>query len=152
MQKEARWQLLPIFLVVCFLVFAFGGLFQPGPWYQALIIPPWTPPNIAFPIAWSILYLFIALAGWLIFASGNRPLQILWISQLVLNGLWSWIFFGEHWVLLGLVDIILIDILVINLVLKTRRAGLNWAAALMSPYLIWLLLATSLNAYIFLAN
>jgi len=151
-EPKARWQQLPIFFALCFAALAFGGLFQPGQWYQDLVVPPWTPPNIAFPIAWSILYALIAIAGWLIFASGNKTLQALWLAQLLLNGLWSWIFFGLHDLLLALIDIMAIDLLVINLILKARRAEQQVAAILLCPYLAWLLLATSLNAYIYLAN
>lgn len=150
--RGAAWRDLPVFLIVCLSVFAFGGLFQPGDWYAALILPPWTPPNLAFPIVWSALYIFIAFAGWLIFASDQKDLKILWIGQLVLNALWSWIFFGRHWVLIGAADIILIDILVVCLIVKAWSVGERGAALLLSPYLAWILLATSLNVYIALVN
>jgi len=150
--RSAAWRDLPVFLIGCFSVFAFGGLFQPGDWYAALHVPPWTPPNLAFPIVWSVLYFFIALAGWLIFASGQKHLKILWIVQLVLNALWSWIFFGQHWVLIGAVDIILIDILIGCLIFKAWILGERGVALLLCPYLAWILLATSLNVYIAVAN
>ena len=146
------WQSLLVFLLICFLVFAFGGLFRPGEWYLALNKAPWSPPNIAFPIVWSLLYTCIAIAGWQIYHRGNTTLKILWGLQLVFNALWSWMFFGQHWVLLGLVDIILIDGLVINLMLKARRVGLSSTSLLLVPYIAWLLLATTLNSYILLAN
>lgn len=147
-----KWPSLMVFLLSCFLVFLFGGLFQPGDWYATLNKAPWTPPNIAFPIVWVLLYICIAIAGWRIFHHGNQTLKMLWYLQLTLNGLWSWVFFGQHWVGAGLLNIILIDALVINLVLKARRAKLSVASTLMTPYLCWLLLATTLNTYILLAN
>jgi benzodiazapine receptor len=133
-------------------VFSFGGLFRPGEWYLALNRAPWSPPNIAFPIVWTFLYVFIAIAGWQLYHQGNSTLRTLWASQLILNGLWSWVFFGQHWVAVALVNIVFIDILVINLILKSRRAGLAMSSLLLTPYIIWLLLATSLNTYILLAN
>ena len=147
-----NWQSLAIFLLICFLVFSFGGLFRPGDWYLALNKAPWTPPNIAFPIVWSFLYLCIALSGWQIYHLGNTTLKTLWLLQMLLNALWSWIFFGQHWLLLGLLTIITLDALVINLALKARRLKLGFASLMLVPYITWLLLATSLNTYIVLAN
>ena len=147
-----KWRSLAAFLLTCFLVFSFGGLFQPGDWYATLNKAPWTPPNIAFPIVWVLLYICIAIAGWRLFHHGNQTLKVLWCLQLVLNGLWSWVFFGQHWIGPGLLNIILIDALVINLALKARRAELEVVSILLAPYIVWLLLATTLNAYILLAN
>lgn len=149
---RANWRSLLVFLLLCFAVFVFGGLFQPGEWYLSINKAPWTPPNFVFPIVWSGLYICIALAGWQIFFSEYVSLKALWLIQLLLNGLWSWLFFGQHWVSAALIDIIFIDILVINLILKTNRANLKLASVLLLPYIAWLLLATSLNTYIMLAN
>jgi len=149
---QEHWQSLAAFLLVCVLVFAFGGLFAPGDWYASLLKAPWSPPNIAFPIVWSVLYTLIAITGWQIFHKGNSVLKALWLLQLSLNALWSWVFFGQHWVLLGLLNLIAIDVLVINLALKAKRAGLGSVSVLLIPYIAWLLLATSLNAFILFAN
>jgi len=147
-----HWQSLAGFILVCFLVSAFGSLFTPGEWYESLNKAPWTPPNAAFPIVWAGLYVCIAISGWQIFHRDHPTLKTLWILQLILNALWSWAFFGQHWVLLALLNLIAIDALVINLILKARRLGLNSVSLLLTPYVIWLLLATSLNTYIFAAN
>lgn len=152
LRLKEKWPSLIVFLLICLAVFSFGGLFRPGEWYLALNRAPWSPPNIAFPIVWTFLYVFIAIAGWQLYHQGNSTLRTLWASQLILNGLWSWVFFGQHWVAVALVNIVFIDILVINLILKSRRAGLKMASLLLVPYVVWLLLATSLNTYILLAN
>lgn len=152
LRLKEKWPSLIVFLLICLAVFSFGGLFRPGEWYLALNRAPWSPPNIAFPIVWTFLYVFIAIAGWQLYHQGNSTLRTLWASQLILNGLWSWVFFGQHWVAVALVNIVLLDVLVINLVLKARRAGLKMASLLLAPYVVWLLLATSLNTYILLAN
>jgi tryptophan-rich sensory protein len=91
----------------CFAAISIGGLFQPGEFYQELNRAPWTPPNIAFPIVWTILYVLIALSGWVIAKSGQLTLIVLWWVQLALNAAWSWVFFGEFWVALAMLDIIL---------------------------------------------
>lgn len=150
--SKTNWLSLVGFLLLCFAVSAFGGLFQPGDWYQGLNKAPWTPPNIAFPIVWSLLYVMIAVTGWQLFRSKNTILFCLWCAQLLLNGLWSWLFFGEQWPVISLLDLILIDILVINLALKAWRVGMSSTAYLLVPYVIWLLVATSLNTYIVFAN
>ncbi|NND80980.1 MAG: tryptophan-rich sensory protein [Gammaproteobacteria bacterium] len=134
--------------LACLAVFLFGGLFQPGEWYAGLRRAPWTPPDIAFPIVWALLYCAIAIAGWQIFNSGQRALQGLWIAQLLVNGLWSWLFFGQHWPLASLVDIVLLGGLVLVLMIACFKAGLRQAGWLLLPYLLWLELATTLNAYI----
>ncbi len=149
---NSNWQTLPWFLVTCLMVFLFGGLFQPGNWYAELNIAPWSPPDIAFPIVWSILYILIAVAGCLIFNSGHTILKVFWVVQLIMNAGWSWIFFGQHWVVAALIEIVALGALVLLLIIGCFRARLRLAAWLLLPYLLWLQLATTLNAYIVQMN
>jgi benzodiazapine receptor len=149
---RSNWKSLLIFIVGCYLVSAFGAMFTPGEWYSTLRLAPWNPPPIAFPIVWSILYLFIALAGWQIFAQSDSRLNRLWLLQLLLNGIWSWIFFGQHWLSIALLDLLILDIVVLTLVLSCFKQRLKFAGLLLVPYLIWILVATSLNAYIVIMN
>ena len=149
---DRNWRLLPLYLLACVVALAFGGLFSPGDWYTSLNKAPWSPPNIAFPIVWSILYVLIGIAGWLIGQSKHTFLLKLWISQLVLNALWSWLFFGLQWATIGLIDLALITALVGLLILRCRQHGEKMAAGLLVPYLIWLMLATSLNVYVVAMN
>jgi len=73
-----------------------GGLFKPGPWYLGLNKPWWTPPGWVFPLVWTILYVMIAIAGWIVWqAQGVGALVVLWAIQMVLNAAWSWIMFGR---------------------------------------------------------
>lgn len=146
------WRFLPVFIVACLLVSGFGGLFQPDEWYRNLNQAPWTPPNIAFPIVWGILYLLIAIAGWIIFARGDRLTKQLWVVQLLVNASWSWVFFGLHQPVFALLDIMTLVVLVAILLWRCKRQHLTLAAALLVPYLVWLLLASSLNAYIVIFN
>ena len=94
------------FIGLCLCTYLFGGLFVPGEWYQQLNRAPWNPPDIAFPIAWTLLYAMIAFAGIKCQQSGDKQLLRLWFAQLFFNAIWSWIFFGQHWVLLGLLNIL----------------------------------------------
>lgn len=149
---EFKFRALPFFATLCLLTFLFGGLFRPGEWYTSINIAPWSPPNIAFPIAWTILYMLIALAGSLIQYKNDATLSRLWFIQLALNAAWSWLFFGQHWVLAALIDLVLIDLLVMIIIVGSWKKQIKTVALLMSPYLVWLLLATSLNTYILLNN
>lgn len=152
MNRNAQWQKLPLYLALCVAALAFGGLFTPGEWYESLNQAPWTPPNLVFPIVWTVLYVFIAIAGWQIAKTGNQTLLVLWYAQLILNALWSWIFFGQYWVTLALVDIVAISGLVLMLIIKSAQSKLTSVVFLLIPYLVWLCIATSLNAYVLLNN
>ncbi len=145
---QQRW----FFTGLCLAVFLFGGLFQPGDWYESLQRAPWSPSNIAFPIVWAILYVLIALSGHKIASSGDVFSLKVWYLQLALNALWSWVFFGKQWAILGLIDLLFLMALVIFLIIRSAKQSNNIVAVMLSPYLIWLGLATSLNAYIVLHN
>ena len=152
MPEKRNYGYLALFLVVCYGVAAFGAQFPPGEWYQSLNRAPWNPPNFVFPLVWTILYAMIAVAGWIIFSASNTSLKQLWVAQLVLNGVWSWLFFGQHWVGLALLDIVLLAVVLALLVGLCFRTRHQVAGVLLAPYLAWILLATSLNTYIFWFN
>ena len=143
--------LVPFVLAVA-AVSASGAAFPPGAWYASLALPAWTPPSWVFPVAWTILYLAIAVAGWLLWSvPDGTPGRALWALQLVLNGLWSWLFFGRHWIGVALFDL--------GALVATVAALVVWswsrcrpAVWLLLPYLGWLLYAKSLNVAILLLN
>jgi len=152
MQTKRNYGSLILFFIVCYAVAAFGALFSPGEWYEGLQRAPWNPPNYVFGIVWTILYAMIALAGWLIFASDELLLKQLWVVQLVLNGIWSWFFFEQHWVGVSLVDIALLGLVLLVLIVLCFKRGLSSAGFLLVPYIAWIGLAKSLNTYIWLYN
>ena len=116
--------------------------------------PALTPPNIVFPIAWSVIYLCIGISAGLIL-SGDSPrkkrLIALFCVQLLFNFAWSVAFFYFRSPLAGLVDILILDALVAAYVVQSRRAS-KAASALFVPYVLWLLFATYLNTYILVCN
>lgn len=126
--------------------------FTPGDWYRALQKPAWTPPGWVFAPVWTVLYVAIAVAGWLIFTRLGTALgKGLWVAQLVLNGLWSWLFFGLERPVLALVDIsVLLVCIVALLVHLAPRARLGFA--LLLPYGLWVAYALTLNAGIVALN
>ncbi len=146
--------MLGVFFLVCFGVAAFGAQFQPGPWYASLDKPTWTPPSVAFPIAWSLLYAMMAVAGWRVWATRSRWRRTglyLFAAQLAANGLWSWLFFGLQNIGLALIDILVLWGLIAAATRLFARID-RWAAGLFVPYLLWVSYAVLLNAAIWQLN
>lgn len=147
--------LVPVF--ICFLVGWTASYFQfesLRSWYPMLDKSSLTPPNAAFPVAWSIIYLCMGISAGLVFWSGtqNRTLLlILFTVQLFFNFLWSILFFYLQNPLMGFIDILVLDIGVIVYTVKSYKAN-KLASWLFFPYVIWLSLATYLNGYIWLNN
>ncbi len=121
----------------------------PGAWYAGLSKPPFTPPNLAFPIAWTLLYLLMALAAWraTLAASPAMRWHTLWpfVAQLAANALWSPLFFGLHWMGAALAVLLLLWGLIV-LTLRRFAAVSRLAAWLLVPYLAWVSYAAYLNA------
>ncbi|MDR5875827.1 TspO/MBR family protein [Halomonas sp. CUBES01] len=132
-----------------------GARFRPDGWYRKLDKPAWTPPDIAFPIAWGILYLLMAIAAWRIYMADDSVWRTasLWVYalQLLINAAWSWLFFGRKQIVAALGDIALLLILILLAIfLFAKVSGL--AAWLMVPYALWVALALTLNASIWRRN
>lgn len=153
--KKAWDYILPTLL--CFLLGGLVAWWQSDAieeWYPLLIKPALTLPNAAFPIAWSIIYLCMGISAGLVITSAalsRRRVMTLWFFQLGFNVLWSILFFVFRSPLLGLIDIVILDILVVIYITQSARirAGAAW---LFVPYLLWILFATYLNAWILAAN
>lgn len=134
-------------------------------WYADANKVPWNPPNAVFGPAWSVLYVLMALAGWLIWRSGwregkpsaARGVLTLFAVQLILNGLWTPIFFAGYpligvpawWI--ALVVIVTLIVTVIWLMGASWKFS-KWAALLLLPYVLWLIFASTLNAGIIALN
>src|SRR3954471_1470990 len=83
------------FLAASFAAAGSGALFPPGSWYGTLARPRWCPPNRLFAPAWTVLFLMIAVAGWLVWREvGVGSVFGIYAAQLALNAAWSGIFFG----------------------------------------------------------
>lgn len=123
-------------------------------WYATLQRSPLSPPDYVFGIVWTVLYLMIAVCGWQIWRC-NQPntsgLKTLFIAQLLLNWLWSPLFFSFHQIALAFLCLLLIVALVITLISKSYH-GLPTVSLLLIPYLLWLLFAGYLNFYIWAHN
>jgi translocator protein len=144
---------LGIFVALVILTALFGSQFQPGPWYEALEKPPLNPPSWAFAPVWSVLYLAIAVAGWLVWRArpaSATPLA-LWGAQLALNGAWSLLFFGLHLPGLALIEIVLLLALLIATAALFFRVR-TLAGVLFLPYVAWVSFAAYLNAGLWYLN
>lgn len=122
--------------------------------YSSYYKPPLAPPSIFFPIAWSTIYLLLGISYELIKKDEfqtNRKLKVLYYTQLIVNYLWSIIFFIFKLRLFASAWIILLDILVV-LMIKEMLRQKKISGLLNIPYLLWILFATYLTIGIYLLN
>jgi translocator protein len=146
-----RYLSLVVFLLLVAAAALFGTQFEPGAWHAGLQKPAWNPPNWVFGPVWSLLYVLIAIAGWLAWRARDRLLLALWGVQLLLNALWSWLFFGLRLPFVALADIVLLLLVIIAFIVVAwpRERAAAW---LFMPYAAWVGFATALNAAIALLN
>lgn len=155
---RSQWVVLVALLAASFLVAFVGGLASTSGvdgWYADAQKPPWTPPNWLFGPVWTVLYASMAVAAWLVWRrwgwQGARSALVLYGAQLSLNAIWTPLFFGAEQLWLGLAVIVALDVvLACTVVAFFRRHRL--AGALLVPYLMWALYATTLNAGVAVLN
>lgn len=150
--KKVLSYLIPI--AICFAVGLLASYIQSDSmheWYPTLVKSPLTPPAVAFPIAWSVIYLLMGISLGCMVSRGDMSLVGLWGLQLFVNFMWCVLFFAFRNPLLGLLDILLLDVLVFVYIIYA--AGRSRPAAwLFAPYMLWLLFATYLNGYVLVHN
>lgn len=125
-------------------------------WYATLNKPFFSPPNWLFAPVWITLYFLMGIAFYLIWQKDTaNPLVkkaiILFLVQLLLNSLWSILFFGLRSPLLGLIDIIPLLVLIVLTILQFLKIN-KTAGLLLVPYFLWVSFATILNLSLFLLN
>jgi benzodiazapine receptor len=129
-----------------------GSQYMPGPWYETLNKPSFTPPNWLFPVAWTVLYIMIAAAGWLVWRrSGLSAAMAVWGLGLVLNALWSYLMFGRHDIGGALVNVAALWLSIAAFIVAAWAID-HRAALLFAPYLVWVSFATVLNFAIWRLN
>ena len=150
-----KWLVLAGWLGLCFAVASLGAVFSPGEWYATLSKPAWNPPGWIFGPVWSALYTMMAVAAWLVWRQGGwkqqRKALLVFLVQLVLNALWSPLFFGLHWPGLAFAEILLLWVAIawtITVFLHVHRL----AAWLLVPYLAWVSFAAVLNGTLWRLN
>ena len=145
-----------LFLFINFSALALGiWLMNDGPrteWYINLNQAPWSPPGWVFGIAWSsIMILFSVYMTFLVQVNRSKKVIGLFSAQFLLNVIWNYLFFNQHLIALGLLNIIFLTILMFYFLLAFKDSLKNKRFYVL-PYCIWLVLATSLNLYIALYN
>jgi tryptophan-rich sensory protein len=134
-----------IFLLACCAAAATGVIFKPGAWYESLQKPSFTPPNWAFPVAWTTIYLLLAWAGYrLTLLPGSETVLALWAAQIALNTLWTPVFFGANRIVEAMVILALLWIVVAAMVVMALQLDIL-AGLILLPYLAWLSVAAALN-------
>jgi benzodiazapine receptor len=144
-------------LSICFIAAAIGAVasVQAGTFYLSLSRPEWAPPASVFGPVWTALYTLMAIAAWLVWREGSfskaRAALSLFLAQLALNAVWSWLFFAWHLGAMAFVDILLLwALLVATLITFWRIRPL--AGALLVPYLLWVSFAAALNYTVWKMN
>jgi benzodiazapine receptor len=125
-------------------------------WYATLEKPAFTPPSWLFAPAWITLYLLMAIAAFLIWRKGLaeegvKSALVIFLVQLVLNALWSVVFFGLHSPLYGMVVILALWVAILLTILRFFRLS-TAAGALLLPYILWVSFASILNISIWVLN
>jgi benzodiazapine receptor len=151
-----RWIVLAGFVVICLVTGALGGAASATSivdWYQTIAKPWWTPPDWVFGPTWTVLYIMMAVAAWLVWQTGDRtaPALTLFFVQLALNLGWSVIFFGLRSPGLALIEVVFLwlGVLLTMLAFFGRSTPAGW---LFVPYLVWVSFAAVLNFAIWTMN
>lgn len=148
---------LAAWLIVVFMAAAVGGAasVQAGPFYTQLLRPDWAPPPAVFGPVWTVLYVLMGIAAWLVWRVGGfraaRSALTLFLVQLALNALWTWLFFAWHRGALAFADIVLLWVLILATLIAFWRVR-PLAGALLVPYLLWVSFAAALNYSVWQLN
>jgi translocator protein len=155
--KQKQFVGLVAWLIASFIAAGIGGAasITAGAFYTQLVRPEWAPPSWIFAPAWTVLYALMGIAAWLVWrVAGFRAAKTaltLFLVQLALNALWSWLFFGWHRGALAFVDIVLLWTL-IGATLVAFWSIKPLAGGLLVPYLLWVSFAIALNYSVWQLN
>lgn len=144
-------------ILLCQLAGAIGVLSSPAgnsPWYRLLAKPSFNPPGWIFAPVWTILYAMMGISLWLLLRAGwdeARWAILLFTAQLVLNALWTPVFFRWHEIGWALADIVAMEVLIVATIVTAWPVSCP-AAALLLPYAAWVAFATVLNTALYRLN
>lgn len=150
---------LAVSLALCFLAGFVGSIFTTpsiATWYADLTKPSFNPPNWIFGPVWTILYIMMAISFYLVWQKGTKDKIVqtslfAFILQLVLNVLWSIVFFGMHSPLWGFIVIILLWIAILTTIVCFFKVS-KTAGYILIPYLLWVSFAAVLNYSVLILN
>ncbi len=132
-----------------------GSMFMPGQWYNSLAKPSWNPPSSLFAPVWTVLYVLMGIAAWLVWKkagfAGAKVYLTLFLIQLLLNALWSYLFFGAHQPMIAFFEILILWALILLTLLGFWKIN-PLAGGLLIPYLCWVSFASALNFQLWQLN
>ena len=144
-----------LFLLIIFIIAFTGSQFQAGDWYESLRKPAFNPPSWIFGPVWTILYIMIAISGWLVWKDAGftiaRSAFITYGIQLILNATWSALFFGLHKPGIAFVGILALWFFILLNILAFWRIN-RTAGILLIPYHAWVTFAAVLNGTLWFMN
>ena len=158
MERKKKIRIMP--LIVCILIpLAVGGISafltkDSMAQFASMNQPPLSPPGILFPIAWTILYILMGIASYLVFASGSttkRLWLVVYAIQLAFKFLWSPFFFNLHLYWFAFVWLLALWAMILFLILSARKINKN-AVLCLVPYILWCTFAAYLNAGVAVLN
>jgi len=148
MTPVRRWLGLAGWIAISFSASLVGGLVTDPEFYRALDRPAWAPPGWLFGPVWTVLYLLLGVAAWLVWQRGGfgaaRGALTLFLAQHAMNALWSWLFFGVRDAGLAFAGIAVLWVLIAATIVAFARHS-QAAALLLVPYLLWVSYAAALN-------
>jgi translocator protein len=146
-----------VWLLIVFVAAGIGGAaaVDASTFYAQLVRPSWAPPASAFGPVWSILYLLMGIAAWLVWRVQNgsavRTALTLFVVQLCANALWSWLFFAWRNGAFAFAEVLLLLTLIVATMLAFWRSS-RLASVLLLPYLAWVCLASALTWSVWQSN
>ncbi len=157
--RSTRAQLLGLggWLFLSFLAAGTGAVasVRSEEFYGQLVRPEWAPPSSLFGPVWTVLYILMAVAAWLVWCergfSGARTALWLYLIQLVANALWTWLFFAWRQGTLAFVEILVLWVLIVATIIAFWRVH-KLAAVLLLPYLGWVTFASMLTYAVWQGN
>ncbi|WP_315070935.1 TspO/MBR family protein [uncultured Clostridium sp.] len=161
LRKEKKVKIIPLIISIGLplLIGGVSSLIIPNmnSIYQSLNKPFFAPPSIIFPIVWTILYILMGIASYMVYIKKSKTVDVssaifVYLIQLLLNFLWTIIFFGFKLYGLAFLELLILIIFVILTIKRFYDKAGKKAALLMLPYLIWLIYAAVLNFFIWMLN
>ena len=156
--RAGQWKVLALFVIATLAVGGLGGLATATSvttWYSTLNKPGFTPPNAVFGPVWTLLYVLMAVSAWRVWrtpgpAKARQAALGFWAAQLLLNFLWSFLFFGLRAPGVALAEVLVLVALATTLVLSWRVDRI--AGLLLAPYLAWVAFASLLTFEVWRLN
>lgn len=153
--KNKNFQILITFLLINFFGLFLGGFFTndgvTSTWYAELHKAPWTPPGWVFGASWTTIMITLSILNYYMWKAKQKTFLHLWIQSWIFNFLWNPMFFYLKSIELSLVVISYLLLLVLYMFYETSKTY-KYINLLLIPYVLWLIIATSLNTYIVIYN